>query len=248
MRKLLGLIVLAAVPVLAQTEVTLIAPIGIKGPIEDLIPDFEKETGYKVKPTWGTGLVTKKQVASGEPFDVPVVQAPYDEVVKSGHVVAASMKPLASGRVGVAVKKGAPKPDISSPDAVKRMLLTAKSVVYPNPARGPAAGITFDQTLVQLGIAEQVKPKLKPVVGAEVMKITARGEAEIGVTFLSELGGDPGIDIIGPLPESIAPPTHLVGFVSAHAKDTKAARALLEYLSSAEAAAAYRRHRMQPGK
>ncbi len=246
MRKLLGLIVFAALPVLAQTEVTLIAPIGIKGPLEDLIPGFEKKTGYKVKPTWGTGLVAKKQVADGEPFDVPVVQAPYDEVVKSGHVVAASRKALASGRVGVAVKKGAPKPDISSPDAVKRMLLTAKSVVYPNPARGPAAGITFDQTLVQLGIAEQVKPKLKPVVGAEVMKITARGEAEIGVTFLSELGGEPGIDIVGPLPESIAPPTHLVGFVSAHAKDAKAARALLDYLSSAEAAAAYRRHRMQP--
>lgn len=140
MRKLFGLIVLAAVPVLAQTEVTLIAPIGIKAPIEDLIPG------------------------------------------------------------------------------------------------------------VPLGIAEQVKPKLKPVAGAEVMKITARGEAEIGVTFLRELGGEPGIDIIGPLPESIAPPTHLVGFVSAQAKDAKAARALLDYLSSADAAAAYRRHRMQPGK
>jgi len=248
MRKLLGLIVLAALPALAQTEVTLIAPIGIKGPLEDLIPGFEKKTGYKVKATWGTGLVTKKQVADGEPFDVPVVQAPYDEVVKSGHVVAASMKPLASGRVGVAVKKGAPKPDISSPDAVKRTLLAAKSVVYPNPARGPAAGITFDQLLVQLDIAEQVKPKLKPVVGAEVMKITARGEAEIGVTFLSELGGEPGIDIIGPLPESIAPPTRLVGFVSAHAKDAKAAKALLDYLSSTEAAAAYRHHRMEPEK
>jgi len=107
------------------------------------------------------------------------------------------MTPLASARVGVAVKTGAPKPDISSADSVKRMLLSAKSVVYPNPARGPAAGITFDQMLITLGIAEQVKPKLKPVVGAEVMKITARGESEIAVTFLSELGTQPGIDIVG---------------------------------------------------
>lgn len=226
----------------------MIAPIGIKAAIDDLIPGFEKKTGYKVKPTYGTGLVTKKQVADGEPFDVPIVQAPYDEVVKSGHVVAASMKPLASGRVGVAVKKGAPKPDISSAEAVKRMLLSAKSVVYPNPARGPAAGITFDQMLVKLGIAEQVKPKLKPVVGAEVMKITARGEAEIGVTFLSELGGEPGIDIVGPLPLDIAPPTRLVAFVSAHAKDAKAAKALIDYLSSGAAAATYKHHRMQPGR
>jgi molybdate transport system substrate-binding protein len=248
MGKLLAVLFGTSLSLAAQTEVTLIAPIGIKGPIEDMLPGFEKKTGYKVKATWGTGLVTKKQVADGEPFDVPVVQAPYDEVVKSGHVVAASMKPLASGRVGVAVKKGAPKPDISSPDAVKKMLLSAKSVVYPNPARGPAAGITFDQTLVKLGIAEQVKPKLKPVVGAEVMKITARGDAEIGVTFLSELGEEPGIDIIGPLPDSIAPPTRLVGFISAHAKDAKAAKALLDYLSSPDAAAAYRRHRMEPGK
>jgi len=146
----------------------------------------------------------------------------------------------------VAVKKGTPKPDISSADAVKRMLLSAKSVVYPNPARGPAAGITFDQMLITLGIAEQIKPKLKPVVGAEVMKITASGESEIGITFLSELGTEPGIDIVGPLPEDIAPPTRLVGFVSAHAKDAKGAKALLDYLSSAEAAVVYLHHRRQP--
>ena len=80
MSKLLAVFLGAALSLVAQTEVTLIAPIGIKGPIEDLIPGFEKKTGYKVKPTWGTGLVTKKQVANGEPFDVPVIQAPYDEI------------------------------------------------------------------------------------------------------------------------------------------------------------------------
>jgi molybdate transport system substrate-binding protein len=146
------------------------------------------------------------------------------------------------------VKKGAPKPDISSADAVKRMLLSAKSVVYPNPARGPAAGITFDQMLVKLGIADQVKPKLQPVVGADVKKITANGGAEIGVTFLSELGDEPGLDIVGPLPVDIAPPTRLVAFVSAHAKDAKASKALIDYLSSGAAATVYQQHSMQPGK
>ena len=249
MRKLLGLFLGASLSLIAQTEITLIAPVGIKGAVDELIPGFEKKTGYKVKPIYGTGLVTKKQVADGEPFDVPIVQVPYEEVVKSGHVVVSSMTPLASARVGVAVKLGAPKPDISPADAVRRMLLSAKSVVYPNPARGPAAGITFDEMLIKLGIAEQVKPKLKPVVGADVMKITAKGESEIGITFLSVLGTEPGIDIVGPLPlpEDIAPPTRLVGFVSAHAKDAKGAKALLDYLSSAEAAAVYRNHQMQPG-
>jgi len=244
--KLLALFLGASFCLVAQTEITLIAPVGISGAVNELIPGFEQKTGYKVKPVYGTGLVTKKQVADGEPFDVPIVQVPYEEVVKSGHVVVSSATPLASARVGVAVKLGSSKPDISSADAVKRMLLSAKSIVYPNPARGPAAGIIFDAMLVKLGITEQVKPKLKPVVGAEVMKMLARGESDIGVTFLSELGTEPGIDIVGPLPEDIAPPTRLVGFVSAKAKDAKAARALLDYMSSADAAAAYRHHRMQP--
>jgi ABC-type molybdate transport system substrate-binding protein len=87
MRKLLGSFLSASLSLIAQTEITLIAPVGIRGAVDELIPGFEKKTGYKVKPTYGTGLVTKKQVADGEPFDVPIVQVPYEEVVKSGHVV-----------------------------------------------------------------------------------------------------------------------------------------------------------------
>ena len=248
MRKLLGLLLSACLPLLAQREITLIAPVGIQDVVDELIPSFEMKTGYKVKPTYGTGLRTKKQVADGERFDLPIVQVPYDDVLRSGHVVASSARPLASSRIGVAVKKGAVKPDISSADAVKRMLLAARSIVYPNPARGPAAGIVFDEMLVKLGIDAQVKPKLKPVVGLEVMKITARGESDIGIQFLSQLMEEPGIDIVGPLPEDLAPPTRLVGFVSAHATDAKAAQALLDYLSSAGAAPVYRRHQMQPGR
>jgi molybdate transport system substrate-binding protein len=232
----------------AQSEVTLIAPGGIRAAIEQLIPAFEKKTGIKVKATFGSGLGTKKQVASGEPFDVPIVQPPYPEVLASGNVIAASAKPLATISIGVAVKKGAPKPDISTPEAVKKTLLAAKSVGYPNPSGGAAAGVAFDATLKQLGIAEQMEPKLKRAQGgAGAMKITADGEAEIGLTFLSEME-DPGIDVVGPLPKSIAPPTSLVGFISTHAKDPAAAKKLLDFLTSKEAAAAYKAQRMQPGK
>src|SRR5579871_5486000 len=130
-------------------EVTLIAPGGIRDAIEKLIPGFEAKTGYKVKPTYGSGLGSKQQVIKGDVFDVPVIQPPLDAVLASGNVVAASAKPLANVAVGVAVKKGAPKPDISTPDAVKRMLLSAKSIAYPNPSGGAAAGVSFDQTLKQ---------------------------------------------------------------------------------------------------
>jgi molybdate transport system substrate-binding protein len=229
-------------------EITLIAPGGIRDAIEQMIPGFEAKTGYKVKATFGSGLGTKKQVASGEAFDVPVIQPPYPEVLASGNVVTGSAVTLASVSVGIAVKKGAPKPDISTPEAVKQTLLSAKSIAFPNPAGGAAAGVSFDEMLKKLGIAEQVEAKLKRAQGgAGAMAMVAKGEAEIGATFVSEME-DPGVEVVGPLPRSISPPTTLVGFVSAHAKDPAAAKALLEYLSSAESATVYRKQGMEPGR
>jgi molybdate transport system substrate-binding protein len=254
MRKLLlsfaamVLVLAVTAPANAQTEVTLIAPGGIRAAIEQLIPGYEAKTSNKVKATFGSGLGTKKQVASGEVFDVPVLQPPYPEVIASGNVIEKSAKPLASVSVGVAVKKGAPKPDISTPEAVKKTLLAAKSIAYPDAAGGAAAGVSFEETLKKLGITEQVQPKIKLAQGgAGAMKMAASGEVEIGLTFLSEMN-EPGVDIVGPLPKAISTPTVLVGFVSTHAKDHKAAQSLLDYLSSPEAAAVYQAQGMQPGK
>ena len=231
----------------AQGEITLIAPGGIRAAVEQLLPGFEHKSGYKVKATFGSGLGTKQQVAKGEPFDVPIVQPPYPEVLTSGNVVTGSAKTLASVSVGVAVRQGAPKPDISTPEAVRRTLLAAKSVSYPNPSGGAAAGVSFDETLKKLGISDQLQSKLKRAQGgAGAMAMVAKGEAEIGLTFVSEME-DPGVDIVGPLPKDISAPTTLVGFISSHAKDPTAAKALLDYLASPEAAAAYRAQHMQPG-
>ena len=221
----------------AQSQITLIAPGGIRGAIEQLIPGFEAKTGQKVKATFGSGGGTRQQVARGEAFDVPIVQPPFQEVLASGNVVVQSATPLASVALGIAVRKGAPKPDISTPEAVKRMLLAANSVSYPDALRGAAAGVSFNETLKKLGIAVAMEPALKRAQGgAAAMTMVAKGEAEIGLTFLSEME-EPGIDVVGPLPREISTPTSLVGFVSSHAKDPAAAKALLEYLSSASAAA-----------
>ena len=230
-------------------EITLVAPGGIRAAIEKMIPAFEQKTGHKVKATFGSGLGTKRQVAQGEPFDVPIVQPPYPEVLASGHVVATSAKTLASVAVGVAVRPGQRKPDISTPDAVKRMLLAATSISYPDPAGGAAAGVSFTETLKTLGIAEQMKPKIKLAQGgAAAMAALARGEVEIGLTFVSEIISEPGVEAVGPLPREISTPTSLVGFLSAHAKAPEAAKALLQYLSSPEAAAVYKAAGMQPGR
>jgi len=235
----------------AQTgkgEVTLIAPGGARAAVEALIPGFEKKTGYKVKATFGSGGGTHKQVVNGDAFDVPIVQPPYQDVIDSGNVVKSSEKPLASVAVGVAVKQGAPKPDISSPEAVKKMFAAAKSISYPDPKGGAAAGVTVDEMFKKLGVTEQLQPKLKLAQGgAGAMKMVASGEAEIGMTFLSEME-EPGIDLVGPLPKSAATPTSLVAFVSAHAKNPDGAKALVGYLSSPEAATVYKAQHMMPGK
>ena len=240
-------VLIAARPACAD-EVTLIAPGGIRAAIEKLIPEFERATGHKVKATFGSGLGTKQQVVRGEPFDVPVVQPPYPDVLASGHVVADSATPLATVAVAVAVRKGERKPGISTPDAVRRMLLAAKSIAYPDARGGAAAGVSFEETLKTLGIADQMQPKIKRAQGgAGAMTMLAKGEVEIGLTFLSEIT-DPGVETVGILPGAISTPTALVGFLSAHAKSPDAARALLRFLSSPDAAKVYAASGMKPGR
>jgi molybdate transport system substrate-binding protein len=172
-----------------------------------------------------------------------IVQPPFDDVIASGNVMKNTQKLLASVPVGVAVKKGAPRPDISNAAAVKKMLLDAKAVSYPNATGGAAAGVSFEETLKKLGIYDEVKAKYKPGQAT----LAAKGEVDISVTYLSEID-DPGVDIIGPLPKDISTPTGLVAFVHTNAKDPAAAKALVQYLSGPEAAAVYKSLRMIPGK
>ena len=146
-------------------EVTLIAPGGIRAAVQQMIPDFERATGHKVNATFGSGGGTKERVIKGQPFDVPIVQPPLEPVIASGHVVAASETPLATVAVGIAVRTGAPKPDISTADAVKRLLLGSKAISYPNAATGAAASVSFNETLQRLGIADAMKPKSKIAQG-----------------------------------------------------------------------------------
>src|SRR5438034_2682305 len=220
-------------------EVTLIAPGGMRCPIDRITPDFERKTGNKVKATIGSGGGTHQQVVKGEVFDVPIVQPPYQDVIASGNVVTSSETPLATVAVVVAVQKGSRKPDISSPDAVKKMLQAAKAISYPNGAGGAAAGVSFDATMKKLGIFDEMQPKIKRVQGVTLMQLLTRGDIDVAITFSSEID-DPDVDVIGPLPASISTPTALVGFVSSHAKSPAAAKALLSYLSSSDAAAAYK--------
>jgi len=233
----------------SAAEVTLIAPGGIRAAIEELIPKFQQQSGNTVKATFGSGGGTKARVIKGEPFDVPVVQLPLEPVLNSGNVVSASETPLAHVSVGVAVRAGQPKPDISTADKVKKLLLDAKSIAYPNPAGGAAAGVSFDQTMQKLGITDEMKPKIKLAQGGRgAMEMLAKGDVDIGLTFVSEIITEPGVEAVGPLPRDISTPTVLVGFASTHAKDPAATKALLAFLSGPTAAAVYKERGMEPGR
>jgi len=236
----------------AQTEITLLAPGPIRGPLDKVIPGFESKTGDKVKVTYGQGsrdtppYGTRQLVARGQGLDVSIIFAPYPQAVASGNVDPKSATTLMRILLGVTVKKGAPKPDISTPAAVKKTLLAAKSMVIVDPAQGTLGGEAMD-ALKKLGLAEEVKPKMKIVEGSgQAEDAVAKGEVEL---FLGPQVSDTlreGVELVGGLPHAVSTPTDVVGYVSSKARDPKTAKALLQYLKSPEAEAAYKAARMEP--
>ena len=253
MKKLISSAILASmvfgVQAASADEVTLIAPGGMRCPVDFMKPGFEKKTGHVLKATIGAGGATHRQVVQGAPFDVPVVQPPYKDVIDSGNVIPNTETPLATVAIVVVVKKGDPKPDIATADAVKRMLLSAKAISYPDGAGGlgGAAGVSFDNTQKKLGIYDQVQPKVKRIQGVALLELLKRGDIDYAITFSSEVN-DPAVEVVGQLPRDISTPTALVGFISSHAKSPDAAKALLAYLSGSDGATAYKACAMTPGK
>ena len=230
----------------AQGEVTLLSPDPIKATIDKLVAGFEAKTGAQVKVTYGTGVSTRATVASGQALDVSLLFAPFPEALKTGNIVPASATVIARLRLALAVQKGAPKPDISSAEAVKKTLLNAKSILSVDPAQGSVGGIAL-ATLEKLGITDQVKPKIKWVrTGVIVQESVANGEAEIALgPYLSDMR-NPGLDVLGALPPEASTPVDITGFLSTSVKDTKTAKALLDYLSSHEVAAVYEAAKIFP--
>lgn len=220
----------------AQGEVTLLSPNPIKETVDKLVADYQAKTGTKVAVTYGTGVGTRKTVARGGALDATLLFAPFQDALKTGNVDPRSATVVATLRLAIAVKKGAPKPDISTVAAVKKTLLNAKSIISVDPAQGSVGGAAL-LALDKMGITDQVKPKIKWVPGGgEVQDSVAKGETEIAFgPYLSDMR-NPGLDVVGALPPAAATPIDITGFVATNAKDPKAARALLAYFKSRDAA------------
>jgi molybdate transport system substrate-binding protein len=220
----------------AQTRLTLLTPDPIREEIRKLVEQYEAKTHNTVQMSYGTGVGTRRTVAEGGALDVTLLFAPFDEALKTGNVDKESQTVVARLRLAIAVKKGAPKPDISTAAAAKQTLLNAKSIISVDPAQGSVGGAAL-LALQKMGIADQVKSKIKWVPGGgEVQTSVANGETEIALgPYLSDMR-NPGLDIVGALPPEAATPVDITGWIATNALDPKAARALLDYLKSKEAA------------
>ena len=229
-------------------EIKVLAADGIKDVIQDLVPKFEFATGHKVSIKFASGGATVKSAQNGEAADLVIApMSGIDGLVKNDKIAAGNVSALATTGISVAVRKGAPKPDISSPEALKRTLLAAKSITYLNPADGGASGIHFSKVLDRLGIADEIKAKtiFAPKTSA-VGGLVASGDAEIGVIQYQLLFSVPGIEIVGPLPGDLQNSTVFSAAIMGSVREAEASKALITYLRSPEAVAVIKAKGMEP--
>lgn len=231
----------------AAAEIKVLTAGAFKQVLLMLVPDFEKQTGHKVIVQNDTVGALAKRIEGGEVFDLAVLTpAAVNDLSSKGKFVAGSRTNLGRVGVGVVVKEGAPKPDISSVDAFKKALLAAKSVAYIDPAAGGSSGIYVAGLLDRLGVAAEVKPKAKLIPGGAVAEHIARGEAELGIHQISEILPVKGVTLVGPLPADIQNYTVYAAGLGAHGKDSEGAKALLKTLSGPAAADVLKSKGMEP--
>ena len=216
----------------------------------DIVAGFERETGYKVAMDFATAGVLRDRIRNGEAADVTILTRPtMDTLVREAKIVPGSDVVVGRGNVGVAVRAGAPRPDVSSVEGFRRSLLAAKSIVYADPAQGGASGIHFARVLERLGIAEQMKSRTKLIPGAGSGEVVARGEAEIAISGTMDLLRVPGADFVGPLPDELQNTTDFVyvAAVLANAKQPAAGRELIRSLLTPSAKSMIKAKGMEPG-
>jgi len=225
----------------AQTRITLLSPDPLKREVDKIVQDFQTKTHMNVQESYGTGVGTRRTVQEGGALDVTLLFAPFDEALKTGNVDKSTQTVVARVRLAIAVKQGAPKPDISNAAAVKKLLLNAKSIATVDPAQGSVGGATM-LALDKMGITAQVKPKLKLYPGGGgVQKAVADGEVEVALgPYLSDYRNPPaGLQLIGALPPDAATPVDITAWVATNAPDKKAAMQLIDYFKGKEAASVW---------
>jgi molybdate transport system substrate-binding protein len=221
--------IVATAAAAGAAEIKVFCTNGVKAVVEELIPQFEKTSGHKVVISYEPSTQIRKRIDAGEPFDLAMLTtALVDEEVKAGKLVANTRVFMARSGLGLSIRTGAKKPDITTPDAFKKALLAAKSVTY---ATQGASAAPFEALVAKLGIADQMKPKYKlRETAAQVGQAVASGAVELGVAPVSEILPVKGVDLVGPFPKDLQSYVQIGGAVGANAKEKDAANKLLTFL------------------
>ena len=218
-------------------EIRVLSTVGMQPATPELIAEFERSTGHKIAVTYGLAAVLKTKFLEGTPADVLLLTSPIiEDLAKQGKVAPGSKVDVARSGVGIAVKAGAPKPDISTPEALKKTVLAAKSVGY---SKEGASGVAFARALERLGIADQAKTKYKDTQ-TRAGEMVAAGEIELAAAQIPELLAVPGAAVVGPIPAELQTVTVFSLGLAAEAKNVDAAKAFIQFLAGPTAAPVYK--------
>ncbi len=216
--------------------------------VEKLGADYARMSGSKLEYVSDTTGALLNRLKAGEKPDVIVVTAPaMDGLQKDGALVSGSRAELVRALIGVAMKPGGKAPDLSSPDAFKASLLAARTVSYVNPKAGGTSGTYFEGLLAKMGIADQMKPKIVyRNQGSEVADAVAKGDAELGVSFIAELAPNKGVKVAGPLPNAIQLPTNYAAAIPSGSANQAAAKGFIAAMTSASGTAVFKAAGLEP--
>lgn len=246
-------IVAASLSPVKAEELTVLGAGATRSVLQELAAPFERASGHHLTLEFATAAGVEERIAGGTAIDVAVLTRPrIEKLVHDGKIVANSSAVIGRSPIGLAVRKGAPHPDIGSVEAFKRTLLAAKSIAYTDPASGGTSGIHLAQVLERLGLAAKLTPKIRRITGSaghppSVGDAVAGGKAEIGMQPISELMTSAGIDIVGPLPADLQSPDLVyVAGVTAASKEPQAAKALVDFLTGPAAVPVVKAKGLEP--
>src|ERR1700753_4134575 len=216
-------------------EVKVLTSVALTNALDELAPIFEQKTGNKLTISFNLAAVQKKRILDGERADVIILtRAMMEDLAKQNKLAPGNIVNIAGTPVALAARAGAPKPDITTVEAFKQTLLSAKSISYADPAKGGLSGVVAGKAIERLGIAEQMKAKTTLVPGAQSPELVAKGEVELGIAQASEIVPIAGVQLVGPLPGELGSLTLFTGGVGAESGSADAAKALIEFLSGPE--------------
>ncbi len=226
------------------TELKVLSGNGARAAVRELCARFERASGHKVGIHFEVNAALERKIEAGESFDVAVLNPrPLDALIRQGRIVAGSRAVIGRIGLGVAVRAGAPRPDISTVAAFKSALLGAKAVAYPGEG---ASGIYFASLVDRLGIGEQMKPKMRPMAAEDTVEVVARGEADMVVVVASRIVGVPGVELVGLIPAEVQTNIGFIAGVSSASREPEAAHALVRYLTAPAAEPVLRKAGIEP--